>query len=103
MFTTKLIVPWGVRNHTQKILQMFWKLESPNNADELCKWKPELSENQFFSYFDVTKCFVSDILHLLDEGIENLEVRKIFNKFLTNKTVDSDKIITKLSNVIPQI
>jgi hypothetical protein len=54
------------------------------------------------SYFDVTKCFVSDNMHLLDEGIENLEVRKMFNKLLTNEMVDLDKINAKLSNVIQQ-
>ncbi len=50
-------------------------------------------------YFDPTKCFVHDIMHLADEGVLNLETCLFLNKLISDNILDLDELNCKISRV----
>lgn len=54
------------------------------------------------SYFDITKCLVRDIMHLLDEGVLNLETRLMLNELISKIGLNIEELNTKIARICPQ-
>ena len=78
------------------------RLTLTNKSKELNSKQSGVVGNCCFSkleYFDPTKCFVHDIMHLADEGILNLEIRLLLNKLVSAGIVDLDDLNYQISRI----
>lgn len=53
-------------------------------------------------YFDETKSFPHDIMHLIHEGIANLELSLLLRKLIEEEDLDLDRVNFSISQIASQ-